>query len=75
MHDACLGDRLRPYGVDGRGQALESVADHHADVADASVFDLGEHPGPKLRSLSVAVLTGPQPEDVAGALTVTASAM
>ena len=68
MHDARLGDRLRPHGFDGGGQALESVADHHADIADTTVFDFGEHPDPELRPLPVAVLTGPQPEDVAGAL-------
>src|SRR4051812_679779 len=67
MHDARLGDRLRPHGVDRGGQTLESVADHHADIADTTIFDFGEHPDPQLRPLPVTVLTGPQPEDVAAA--------
>jgi hypothetical protein len=50
--DARLGDRLRPHRFDCRGQALESVADHHADILRATVFDFGEHPGPKLPSPS-----------------------
>jgi len=68
MHDAGLGDRLRPYAFDRCGQALESIADHHADILGAPILDLGEDPGPELRTLPVAVLAGPQPQDVAGAL-------
>ena len=68
MHDAGLGDRLRPHGFDRGRQALEPVAHDHADVVGATVFDFGEDPDPKFRSFPVAVLAGPQPEDVAGAL-------
>jgi hypothetical protein len=64
MDDAGLGDRLRPGLGDRLRESLEPVADHHQHVAGAAVADLGEHPQPVLGALAVAVLPGPQPQDV-----------
>jgi hypothetical protein len=64
MHDARLGHRLRPDLADGVRQAFQPAADHHQDVAGAAVLDLGEYPQPVLRSFAVAVLPGPQAQDV-----------
>ena len=64
MHDARLGDGLRPDRADGLGEAFEPVADHHEHVAGAAAADLGEDPQPVLGAFAVAVLPGPQPQDV-----------
>jgi hypothetical protein len=66
VNDACLHDGLRPHGRDCIRQALEAIADHDAAVGHAAVLDLGQHPQPVLRTLAVAVLAGPEPEDVPG---------
>ena len=65
MHDTCLHDRLLPDRTHRIGQPLEPVADQHAHVGDAAVLDLGQDPQPELGALAVAVLAGPQPQDVA----------
>jgi len=44
-------------------EPFEAVADHHAHIGGAAVFDLGEHGQPELGALTA--LAGPQPEDVA----------
>jgi hypothetical protein len=59
---------LRPHRLDRLRQALEAVADYEAHIGGATILDLGQHPHPVLRALSVAVLAGPQPEHVAGAV-------
>ena len=64
MHDAGLDHGLVPDRADGVGQALEAVADQHEDVAGAAVLDLAQYPEPELGALAVAVLPGPQPQDV-----------
>ncbi|OII65858.1 hypothetical protein BJP40_15570 [Streptomyces sp. CC53] len=40
MDHAGLHGRLRPYGLDGVGQAAEAVADEHEGVARAAVWGL-----------------------------------
>ena len=47
------------------GQPFQPVADQHAHVPDAAVLDLRADPQPVLGSLAVAVLAGPQAQDVA----------
>ena len=46
------------------GQAFQPVADEHEDVAGAAVLDLGQDAEPELGALAVAVLPGPQAQDV-----------
>jgi hypothetical protein len=47
-----LGHRQRPGVPDGVGEAFEAVADHDADVIDATVLDLGEHTEPAVLGCS-----------------------
>jgi hypothetical protein len=64
MNNACLHDGLLPDGADRVRQALQAVADQQAHIARAAVLDLRQHPQPVLGALAVAVLAGPQPQDV-----------
>src|SRR5215472_18241473 len=48
VNDTCLDDGLFPDGAHRAWQALEPVADQHADVLDAPVLDLREDPQPVL---------------------------
>jgi hypothetical protein len=64
MDDACLHDGLLPHGIHHVRQALEPVAHQHAHVPHPAVLDLGQHPQPVLGALPVAVLPGPQAQDV-----------
>jgi hypothetical protein len=64
VDDAGLGDRGRPHRGDGVGQAGQAVADHDAHIGHTAVLDLGKHPQPVLGTLTVAVLAGPQAQDV-----------
>ena len=60
-----LGQRRRPFRL---GQALQPLTHHDQAVPRCCGSDLGQHPHPVLGALTVTVLAGPQPEDVAGAL-------
>jgi hypothetical protein len=64
VHDACLHHGLFPDGIHRVGEALQPVADHHQDVAGAAVLDLRQDAEPELGALAVAVLPGPQAQDV-----------
>src|SRR5215475_8553959 len=64
MDNACLHDGLLPDCADRIRQALEPVADQHAYVPDTAVLDLRQHAEPELGAFPVAVLPGPQAEDV-----------
>lgn len=62
MDHAGLYDRVIPHRADSPRKPLKPIADHHAQVGDAAVFDLGQHRQPELGPPAAA---GPQPEDVA----------
>src|SRR5215468_1086336 len=64
MDNACLHDGLLPDCADRIRPALEPVADQHAYVPDTAVLDLRQHAEPELGAFPVAVLPGPQAEDV-----------
>src|ERR1700744_1181310 len=67
MNNTCLHDCLFPDGVTRRvGEAFQAVADDHEDVLRAAVLDLGKDAEPELGALAVAVLAGPQAQDVPG---------
>jgi hypothetical protein len=54
-----------PHGIHRVWQSFQPVADHHQHVPGAAVLDLRADPQPVLGPLPVAVLAGPQAQDVA----------
>jgi len=51
MHNAGLDHRLREHGVDGIGEALQSVDDGNEDVGHTPVLELAHDAHPELRPL------------------------
>ena len=69
--DAGLDHCQGPHFGDGLGQALGPVADRDSDVLDAAALDLGQHREPEF--CPFAAVPGPQPKDLAFAVTADAN--
>ncbi len=64
MQHAGLHPGQEPGGLDRLGEAFQPVADHHADVFDAAVADLGQHLQPGLGALPTPGRSDPDVQDV-----------
>ena len=60
--------------ADRLGQPFEAIAHHDADVLGAAVLDLGQHPHPEFRPLTIAVSPAHSPSTSRVPSTVTPSA-